>query len=132
MRAMISGRPLMRTALAGAAALLVAISGPGAAAPPHHPAAHKAAPANDVNAWLAKCETSASECAIGVSEARASYSTTQAMFHDPNYCVPASDDDSNVLAPKVVAWLKDHPGHKADPVYGGINAALLAMYPCGQ
>jgi hypothetical protein len=102
------------------------------AAPAHHPAAHKAAPANDVTAWLAKCQASQPECAIAVSEARESFHVTQALFHDPNYCVPAGDDDSHLLAPKVMAWLKDHPSHSSDPVYTGINAALAAMYVCQQ
>ncbi|MFL6720611.1 MAG: hypothetical protein ACJ8FT_02250 [Sphingomonas sp.] len=102
------------------------------AAPTHHPAAHKAAPANDVTAWIAKCQASESECAIGVSEARASFHVTQALFHDPDYCVAATDDDSHVLAPKVIAWFKDHPNHGSDPVYTGINASLAAMYPCKQ
>ncbi len=70
------------------------------------------------------------ECAIGVSEARASFGVTQALFHDPDYCVTAIDADSHVLAPKVTAWLKEHPDHNADPEYGGINAALAALYPC--
>jgi hypothetical protein len=108
------------------------VAQPLIAAPRHHPAAHKAAPTNDVTAWLAKCQASDSECAIGVSEARDSFHVTQALFHDPDYCVPASDDDSSVLAPKVIAWFKDHPNHGSDPVYTGINAALGAMYPCKQ
>jgi hypothetical protein len=126
------GPALMRFALV-AATVTVAMSWASAmAAPDHHPAAHKAAPANDVAAWLAKCQASESECAIGISEARASFHVTQALFHDPDYCVPAGDDDSNVLAPKVMAWLKDHPNHRSDPVYTGINAALAAMYTCQQ
>jgi hypothetical protein len=106
------------------------------AAAPHHTArkaiAHKAEAADTITAYLAKCQTSESECAIGVSEARAAYPVTQAMFHDPDYCVSAADDDSHALAPKVTAWLKDHPDHNPDPIYTGINAALLAMYPCAK
>lgn len=123
------GPPPIRL-LACAAAIVLAIPVGSAAAPRHRPAPHKAAPTNDVAAWLVKCQTSESECAIGVSEARESFHVTQAMFHDPDYCVPAADDDSHVLAPKVTAWLKDHPDHHADPVYTGINVALTAMYPC--
>ena len=126
------GLPTVRVALAGALALTFAMSCAGAATPAHHAAAHKAAPANDVTAWLAKCQASESECAIGISEARVSFHVTQALFHDPDYCVPASDDDSHVLAPKVMAWFKGHPSHGSDPVYTGINAALSAMYPCKQ
>jgi hypothetical protein len=112
---------------------LIAATGAASAAPRHVPAAHrKPPPANDVTAWLAKCQASESECAIGVSEARASFHVTQALFHDPDYCVPAADDDSHVLAPKVTAWFKDHPDHGSDPVYTGINVALAAMYPCKQ
>jgi hypothetical protein len=124
------GLPPMRLALV---ALTLTVAIPWArstAAPTHRPAAHNAAPANDVTAWVAKCQASESECAIGVSEARASFHVTQALFHDPDYCVSASDDDSHVLAPKVMAWLKDHPNHGSDPVYTGINVALAAMYPC--
>ena len=119
----------MRILTAGAVALIVTTTALSAA-PRHHSAVHKAPPTNDVTAWLAKCQASENECVIGVSEARASFHVTQALFHDPDYCVPVSDDDSHVLAPKVTAWLKDHPDHASDPVYMGINAALAAMYPC--
>jgi hypothetical protein len=120
----------MPSALACATALIVAIPVASVGAPRHHPAAHKAAPPNDVAAWLAKCQTSETECAIGVAEARFDHPVSQAMFHDPDYCVSANDDDLHVLAPKVVAWFKEHPGHGSDPEYSGINAALAAMYPC--
>lgn len=121
---------LRRTSLALAFGMALFAATPAATAPAHHVAAHKAAPKNDVTAWLAKCQTSESECDISVSEARDSFHVTQAMFHDPDYCVSASDDASHALAPKVMAWLKDHPTHMSDPVYTGINAALSAMYPC--
>lgn len=126
------GMPPMRATLACALTLAAVLSPGGIAAAAHHPAAHKAAPTNDVTAWLAKCKASDSECAIGVSEAQASFHVTQALFHDPGYCVPPNDDDSHALAPKVIAWFKDHPSHGSDPVYTGINAALAAMYPCKQ
>lgn len=113
-----------------AGALIVATPAASAPAPRHHPAPHKANPPNDVAVWLAKCQASETECVIGVSEARFSFKVTQIITHDPDYCVPAADDDSHVLAPKVAAWLKDHPDHNADPEYAGINAALGAMYPC--
>lgn len=122
----------MRGALACAAALVVAISGASAATRHHHPR-HMATPTpDDVKAYLAKCQASETECVIGVSEARASFHVTQILSHEPDYCVPAADDDSHVLANKVTAWLKDHPDHGSDPVYTGINAALEAMYPCKQ
>ena len=124
------GVPPRHVALACALALNVATPLAGAPSSSHHPAAHKSAPTNDVTAWLAKCQASESECAIAISEARASFHVTQALFHDPDYCVPVSDDDSHVLAPKLMAWFKDHPNHGPDPVYTGINAALGTMYPC--
>jgi hypothetical protein len=126
-----SPRPV-RILLAGAAALIVAMPAASSATPRHHSAARKTAPPNDVTTWLATCRASEIDCVIGVSEARASFQATQAILHDPDYCVPAADDDSHLLAPKVTAWLKDHPDHGRDPEYSGINAALASLYPCGH
>src|SRR5206468_7154553 len=81
------GPALMRFALVAATVTVATSWASAMAAPAHHPAAHKAAPANDVAAWLAKCQASESECAIGISEARASFHVTQALSHDPDYCV---------------------------------------------
>jgi len=122
----------MRILLLGAAALVAGTSAPGLAATRHHHAAPKTNGPDTVAAYLAKCQSSEAECETGVAEARASFKVTQAILHDPDYCVPSTDDDLGVLTPKVTAWLQKHPEHDSGPIYGGINAALGAMYPCGK
>jgi hypothetical protein len=111
--------------------LIVATSAASLAAPRHHVSPKKSEP-DTVAAYLAKCQSNEAECETGVAEARASFKVTQTILHDPDYCVPSADDDLRVLTPKVAAWLKEHPEHDSSPIYGGINAALGAMYPCGQ
>jgi hypothetical protein len=119
--------------LAGSAALLVAIPAPAAPVHHHRATAHKAAraPKDDIATYLATCAASETDCETGVVEARAAFPITQTILHEPEFCVTAADSDYHVLTPKVTAWLKAHPEHNADTTYGGIDAALASMYPCG-
>lgn len=117
----------MRRSIACAALIGVTATGAWAAG---HRVSHSAK-ADDVAGYLSLCKTDADGCATRVVEAQAAFRITQSFFHDPGYCIPASDDHGNILAPKVVVWLTSHPAHTKDPIYTGINAALTDLYPCG-